>query len=267
MISIVIPLYNKELYIKDTINNVLNQSYKQFEVIVVDDGSQDDGAKIVESFNDSRIRVISKSNGGVSSARNLGVKEAKYDYIAFLDADDEWLPNHLEEINKLISAYRDKADVFVTNFARKYSNRKIIPNRKKEELKSGIIENYFKIAIKKAIIHTSCVCISKEALEDVNGFDIRISRGEDIEVWTKLARKYKIAYSSSVTEHYLQDAKNNSNRKFDIKKSYAYYIDSDDFTCANDKMFNKNIIYRKYLSLLKEFDLKNLFKLIKKHNI
>src|SRR5690606_38944730 len=99
MISVVIPLYNKEVYIKQTIENVLKQSYQEFEILVVDDGSKDNGPAIVKSFTDSRIKLIQKINGGVSSARNVGIQNAKYEYIAFLDADDIWLPNHLEEIH------------------------------------------------------------------------------------------------------------------------------------------------------------------------
>ncbi|WP_312311702.1 glycosyltransferase family 2 protein [Empedobacter brevis] len=267
MISIVIPLYNKALYIKETINNILNQTYQEFELIVVNDGSQDQGPEIVQSFNDSRIRLINKVNGGVSSARNVGIKEAKYDYIAFLDADDEWLPNHLEEINKLIANYGDEADVFVTNFARKYTDGRIIANRNNNEQQKGVIENYFKVVLKKAIIHTSCVCVSKRALDEIDGFDEQLSRGEDIDVWIKLARKYKIAYSPVVTEYYLQEAANNSKKKFDIKKSYTFYIDRNDFISKEDELFNNKMITRKYLSLCKELDFNNFFKLLKKQGI
>src|SRR5690606_33526646 len=210
-------------YIKNTIQNVLNQTFQKFELIVVNDGSQDQGPEIVQSFIDSRIKLINKANGGVSSARNVGIANAKYDYIAFLDADDEWLPNHLEVINSLIDQYGAKADVFVTNFARKYPDGSIIPNRKVDELKHGIITNYFKEALKKAVIHTSCVCISKKALNNVNGFDERFSNGEDIDLWVKLARKYKIAYAPIVTEKYLIDSVNNSKKKIDRKKTSAYY--------------------------------------------
>lgn len=223
-ISIIIPLYNKEAYIKNTINNVLLQTYKNFELVIVNDGSQDQGPEIVQSFRDSRIKLINKANGGVSSARNVGIANAKYDYIAFLDADDEWLPNHLEVINSLIDQYGAKADVFVTNFARKYPDGSIITNRKVDELKHGIITNYFKEALKKAVIHTSCVCISKKALNNVNGFDERFSNGEDIDLWVRLARKYKISYCPIVTECYLQDAQNNSKILKDYSRVAAIYI-------------------------------------------
>jgi len=90
MFSVVIPLYNKERSVKNTIESVLNQTFQDFEVIVVNDGSTDNSLEVVKSFNDERIRIINQKNSGVSSARNRGIKEAKYEWIAFLDADDLW---------------------------------------------------------------------------------------------------------------------------------------------------------------------------------
>ena len=88
MFSVVIPLYNKELSIINTIQSVLDQTFQNFEIVVVNDGSTDRSVEMVEQFNDPRIRIINKSNGGVSSARNRGIQEAKYELVAFLDADD-----------------------------------------------------------------------------------------------------------------------------------------------------------------------------------
>lgn len=268
MISIVIPLYNKALYIKETIYNILNQTYQDFELIVVNDGSNDNGPKLVQSFTDKRIKLINKPNGGVSSARNIGIQHAKYEYIAFLDADDEWLPNHLEEIHKLILDFGNRADVFVTNFARKYPSGKIVPNRLPHELNEGIVKNYFKEVIKKAVINASCVCVSKVALHTVKGFDERISRGEDIDVWIKLAREYNIVYSPIVTANYLQDAINNSRKRFDITKSVVYYLDLNDLNNSIEKRFLIKILWKKYFSLLiKDKDVINFKKLFLKQGI
>lgn len=101
-ISLVIPLYNKEDAILKTIDSVLKQTYSDFEVIVVDDGSKDNSLRVVQSIEDPRLRVIHKENGGVSSARNRGIREAKGDYIALLDGDDLWEPTFLEEQIRLI---------------------------------------------------------------------------------------------------------------------------------------------------------------------
>ena len=86
--SVIVPLYNKELYIENTILSILKQSYTDFEIIVVDDGSTDNSYEIVERIQDSRIRLVSKKNGGVSAARNYGISLARYSYIVCIDGDD-----------------------------------------------------------------------------------------------------------------------------------------------------------------------------------
>ncbi len=101
MISVVIPLYNKEASIAQSLRSVLSQSYDDFEVVLVDDGSTDGSMSIVESMQDSRVRLIRQENGGPSKARNTGVKNAKGEWIVFLDADDELLPGALETFYSL----------------------------------------------------------------------------------------------------------------------------------------------------------------------
>lgn len=103
MISIVIPLYNKEQFVGQTIKSLLSQTFKEFEAIFVDDGSTDKSPQIVENIQDNRIKLVRKENGGPSSARNLGVENAKYDWILYLDADDCLLPNALELFAKYIN--------------------------------------------------------------------------------------------------------------------------------------------------------------------
>ncbi len=265
MISIVIPLYNKELYIKKTIKNVLEQIHRDFELIIVDDGSADNSVEIVNNFDDNRIRLVKKENGGVSSARNVGIKQAKYEYIAFLDADDTWLPTHLEELIGLINDFGNVSDVFATNFAREYDDGRIEPNREESDLQRGVLDNYFEIIRKKVVIHTSSCCIKKEKLLQVGGFDERLSRGEDLDLWFKVCKDSFVAYNPKVTSLYLQDAVNNSKRKFDIEKSCVYYLNFDKISSSNQRKYLKNMLYRKYFSLLiKDKDCKNFIKLFKK---
>ena len=121
MFSIVIPLYNKELSIKNTIQSVLNQTCQDFEIVVINDGSTDNGVKIVESIKDNRIRLIQQENQGVSAARNRGINEANYDWIALLDGDDLWEVNHLGEINKMMTLFPNEK-VYVTSF--EYSDKR-----------------------------------------------------------------------------------------------------------------------------------------------
>jgi glycosyltransferase involved in cell wall biosynthesis len=102
LISVIIPTYNRENFIKETIDSVLNQTYKNIEILIVDDGSTDNTREIIESINDPRIIYIYQDNTGASASRNTGIKNAKGEYVAFLDSDDSWLPDKLEKQIKFI---------------------------------------------------------------------------------------------------------------------------------------------------------------------
>lgn len=110
-ISVVIPLYNKAPYVRRTLESISRQTFSDFEVIVVDDGSTDEGPRLVSEYPDPRFRVIAEANTGPGSARNRGIREARGDYIAFLDADDEWAPSYLEEGLRLLSVHSDAASI------------------------------------------------------------------------------------------------------------------------------------------------------------
>lgn len=105
MFSVVIPLYNKSENITRTLKSVQEQTHTDFEIVIVNDGSTDDSVEKVEDFKDSRIKLYHKKNGGVSDARNYGISRSTRPFIAFMDADDLWKPNYLEEMAKLIEEY------------------------------------------------------------------------------------------------------------------------------------------------------------------
>lgn len=147
MISVIIPLYNCKKYITRAIESVLKQTYLPKEIIVVNDGSTDNGEKIVEEMHHPLIKVINQKNGGVSSARNTGINEARGQFIAFLDADDEWLPNHLEIITNLIELY-PKCGLFATSYYIKPINQEaFMPSIADSYLADkGIINDFYKIS-------------------------------------------------------------------------------------------------------------------------
>lgn len=197
MISVVIPLYNKEHQIAKTLQSVFAQTYIDYEIVIVNDGSTDNSVEVVEKINDPRIRLINQQNAGVSAARNKGIAEAKGEYIALLDADDEWKPEYLETIGRLIDTY-PQCDVFATNYEFVDTKGNVSPTILRKLPYSGnegILSNYFEVAsYSHPPICSSCVCVTKEAFEAIGGFPLGIKSGEDLLTWARLACRYKIAY-------------------------------------------------------------------------
>lgn len=198
MISIIIPLYNKEQQIAHTLHTVFAQTYTDYEIVIVDDGSKDRSAEIVASMNDHRIRLIHQENAGVSAARNRGIAEARGEFIALLDADDEWKTDYLETQMQLVADY-PQCDVYATNYEFRNAQGKAastIIRRLPFTHATGILSNYFEVAsVSHPPLWTSAVMVRKSALESVGGFPIGIKSGEDLLTWARLYIKYKIAYS------------------------------------------------------------------------
>lgn len=261
MFSVVIPLYNKEQSIANTIQSVLDQTFQDFEIVVVNDGSTDKSAEIVERINGSRIRLIHQENGGVSSARNRGIKEAVRDWIAFLDGDDLWKVNHLEEVAEMIKLFpNDK--VFTTSF--EYSDgRKLFKHPRKSKIFK--VENYFKEALKESLIWTSVVTVHKSCFDKVGAFNPKLSRGEDLDMWARLAREYDVVKSSEVTAVYRVEAENRSVVSFNLDKSRIYNYNFEDSTSDDETTYYKTQISNSLFSFAKKMDFKNFFKLKAKH--
>lgn len=215
MISVVIPLYNKEKSIVLTLDCVLSQTYKQFEVIVVDDGSTDGSGTIVEQFNDPRIRLIRQKNGGVSAARNRGIEEAHGEYVAFLDADDVWKIGHLENLANLIGLYprcRAWASRYINNI--NDANHDIILNKMPFKGENGILTNYFEIcSCSHPPVWSSAVCVERSLLKEVGGFPVGITSGEDLLTWARIAVKTDWVYSMKATAVYMMPITNSFTEK------------------------------------------------------
>ena len=190
--SVIIPLYNKEKYIKQTILSVLNQTFSDFEIIVVDDGSTDKSSEIVKFINSRKIKLIYQENSGPSRARNRGIEEARGEYLAFLDADDEWLPKKLESHYLFHMEHFDVIWSCSSYTVLKDSGSNIIKYRKKatlvEDAIDGIIDGLplssISIVIKKIAFHQNNLI-----------FNEKFRHSEDREMWYKLACYYpKIGY-------------------------------------------------------------------------
>lgn len=204
--SVVIPLFNKSQHIQKAVNSVLNQTFPDFEIIVVNDGSTDKSLSIVEQIKDERVKIINQPNSGVSTARNNGVKASKYDYIAFLDADDWWDEHFLEEMKVLIEKYPD-AGIYgskydIVKFGRVRKDDVGLP----DSFTDGFIDYLKTYAIRYFMpICSSAVVIKKSVFEELKGFKPQLKFGEDFDLWVRVALKYKVAYKNKSLAYFNQD--------------------------------------------------------------
>jgi len=210
MFSVIIPVYNGEKFIDTAINSVLSQTFTDWELIIVNDGSSDNTLQVLQKYTSSdKILVINQENGGVSAARNNGIAHAKGTHIAFLDADDIWYPNHLEVMHDLINKY-PSAGLYGTFTKTQLVNGGEITecdffnNRDTDVLLEDFFAAYHmdKSAKMFTVITT---CISKEALTKTGGFPVGCKIGEDLELSLRVAAYFPVALSKIATALYQKE--------------------------------------------------------------
>ncbi|TLX76906.1 glycosyltransferase family 2 protein [Labilibacter sediminis] len=202
--SVIIPLYNKEKDIAKTLESLLNQDHMNFEAIVIDDGSTDSSASIVKEFSDKRIQLYHIKNRGLPAARNLGVKYAKSEYVAFLDADDLWCNNHLSTLNELIQLYPNEnwfgsSYKVLSKLGREFNS---ILYEKWEPNWHGLINNFFCINRTQWLVHICSICVTKTIFNQIGCFDEKLDYEEDIDFYVRLALKVPLVYANKVTLRY-----------------------------------------------------------------
>jgi glycosyltransferase involved in cell wall biosynthesis len=208
MFSVIIPVYNKSAYIEKCLQSVLNQTNQDFEVIIVNDGSTDGSAEKVEKFKvqSSKVKVISHPNSGVSTARNNGARAAKYDYLAFLDADDWWDIHFLEEMKGLIENCPD-AGLYGSNyFYVKNGINRVEDKGLTGDFTSGYID-YIKLYRSTFCVPLNCsfVVVPKTVFFEAEGFNQALKFGEDFDLWVRLALNHKVAYINKPLAYSNQD--------------------------------------------------------------
>ena len=192
-ISVIIPTYNRKKYIKRAIDSVIHQSYKPFEIIVIDDGSTDGTYELIkQSYSSSQISLKKQKNNGVSSARNKGIKLANGDWIAFLDSDDEWFKNKLElqvrEIKKSKTFICHTNEIWIRNGIR-------VNQMKKHQKYGGAI---FKKCLDMCRISPSSVMIHRRIFDEIGLFDEDLIICEDYDLWLRISSKYPVLYLDSM---------------------------------------------------------------------
>ncbi len=228
MISVVIPLYNKEDQVTQTLRSVLRQSFAEFEIIVVNDGSTDASVAAVASVKDARIRLVHQENAGVSAARNRGIAEAKYDLIAFLDADDEWHEDYLKAQYELMQRY-PQCSVFACGYEfvrADGTHASAIIRKLPFDGEHGILSNYFEVAsCSHPPICSISIMVRKAAIEAIGGFPIGIRSGEDLLTWARLVCRYEVAYSRRIRAWYhFVPAERNDEKDGAVLNSLEYVL-------------------------------------------
>ncbi|WP_243472610.1 glycosyltransferase family 2 protein [Winogradskyella sp. MH6] len=214
--SVVIPLYNKANYIASTLKSVLDQTFTDYEVIIVDDGSKDESVKVVETFTDPRIKLIQQPNKGASVARANGIKTANGKYIALLDADDVWKPNHLSALKETIDCF-PYAVLYCTNYNIKRSKDFTTPAVFNFKYKSEplIIEDFFRANVINYIPSSSSSSFKKEDYFKIDGYKEELKTGQDIDLWVQFALFGRVAFNPKVTMVYnFFDTSSLSNRDY-----------------------------------------------------
>ena len=245
--SVVVPLYNKEQAIALTIESIINQTFTNYEVIIVNDGSTDNSMDVVDRYSDHDFAIFRKKNEGVSIARNYAVSKAQGTYIAFLDADDIWKPNHLEELDRLTHNFPD-AGLYCAAYQKQYSplftRTMETPLRDKPYGWQGYVVNYFQASLANAVAWTSAIAVPKKLFRELNGFDTSITfgAGEDTDLWIRIALAHKIAYSNIVTATHILHSDNRISHTATIRRNF---LDLDKY----EPQVNEKPSLKKYLDI------------------
>lgn len=185
-VSVIIPTYNREILIKDAINSVLVQTFQDFEIVVIDDGSTDNTKNVVESYNDSRIKYFYQQNAGLNAARNAGIRESCGKYIAYLDSDDIWESVKLEKQVKILEKFPEIGLVYCGSSLID-ENNKNIGKRPLISYKGNVFD---KIIRYNFLYNGSIVLFRRECLEKVGLFDEHTVRMTDWEFYLRFAIYY-----------------------------------------------------------------------------
>jgi len=249
VITVVIPLYNKATRIEKTIRSVLEQTYSDFELIVVNDGSTDDSQTVVEGITDSRIQIKNIKNSGVSVARNTGIKAASRPYVAFLDGDDWWAPTFLEEMVNAIATHPNQV-LYASGRCRVFASEEerydhvLLP----KDGETGVL-NYFEVIAKYLpLINSSNVVIKRSHFDSAGYFREGQKQHEDHDLWMRLASKESVVFVNKNLSYYLKaqvgSASANLYKASDFNRFLQTIVEVAETTSGENRKFLKQYANR-----------------------
>ena len=239
MVSVIIPTYNRSQMLREALESVVEQTYADLEVIVVDDGSTDDSEAIVKAFNDQRVRYFKQANSGVSSARNRGLDNAKGEYICFLDSDDMWPANFLEV---MIGAISKKPEYSIG-----YCQRTLLfPDGSTIQADiSGKCGSLTEELFKKSFIQTSTICFRSEVLDGLR-FEESIGNSEDGDLWLRASTKGKFLFVPELSVVYREGFNKETDDELTGKEfNRIRVLERFYFRLGGDKYVSKAVAYKK----------------------
>lgn len=231
--SVIIPLFNKEYHIKATLQSILGQTFEDFEIIIVNDGSTDNSLAKASEIQDDRIKIYSIENQGVSNARNYGVLMANSSLVVLLDADDRWKSRHLANIKSLYVAFPNcgmYATAYESHFGEKVISSKYYKISKKTNW-SGRVSDFFESSSINCIASSSSVMIPKKIYTELEGFNTLYNSGEDIDFWIRIALCYPVAFTNDVSVIINMTAENHASQNSLQLKNH---LDFDSFEQQDD---------------------------------
>lgn len=208
--TVIIPLYNKENYVENALKSIINQTFSDYEVLIINDGSTDKSIEKITPFLSEKIKLINHSeNRGLSAARNTGIQKATSRYVTFLDADDLWKSNFLELIASLINNFPD-ARIFATNYEEIYGTKTLIPHNGTQHLapNESTLIDFFKYNLQQGIYNHGSVCLAKEVYDKVGFYDETIDFSEDIDFNIRANSEFKLAFCNTIAMSYCMQSEN-----------------------------------------------------------
>ena len=188
-VSVIIPTYNRDWAIRRSLESVLTQTFQDFELLIIDDGSTDQTQSILQAFQDPRIKITRTENQGISNARNCGIQQAKGEWIAFLDSDDEWLPHKLQAQWEY---HQKRPELKIIHGEEIWIRQEVRVNPKNKHAKSG--GWIFQKCLSLCLISPSAVMIHREVFSQVGYFDPQMLVCEDYDLWLRITPFYQVGF-------------------------------------------------------------------------